>query len=106
MKSILLPFPSPNPFHYLHPSTSTPIFKQKDITFSDKFEELFLSFSLFTTVPLVTTTKQGKNAIECLNGIRVLAFIAVVIGHTYALGTFDTYPRVLGTLKYQIYGAL
>ena len=67
-------------------------------TFSDKFEEFLLSFSLFTTVPLITTTKQGKGAIECLNGIRVLAFMAVIFGHTYALATFDSLPQVLGKL--------
>ena len=66
------------------------------VIFSDKFEEFLLSFSLFTTVPLVTTTKQGKNAIECLNGIRVLAFFAVVFGHTYVMGTVYEVPSVIG----------
>ena len=64
--------------------------------FSDKFEEFLLSFSLFTTVPLVTTTKQGKNAIECLNGIRVLAFMTVMFGHTYVIATYNSLPQVLG----------
>ena len=67
--------------------------------FSDKFEEFLLSFSLFTTVPLITTTKQGKGAIECLNGIRVLAFMAVIFGHTYVLETFDSLPQVLGKYR-------
>ena len=44
---------------------------------------------MYVNVPLITTSKQPKGAYGCLNGIRFLAFCAVIVGHTYALGRYE-----------------
>ena len=64
------------------------------------FEQFLLAFSMYVNVPLITTAKQPKGAYKCLNGLRVCAFVAVVLGHTYALGTLE-FPPTIG--KKQIF---
>ncbi|XP_013404099.1 nose resistant to fluoxetine protein 6 [Lingula anatina] len=58
---------------------------------------LLTSFSLYSSLPRLLDTHQGRGAITCLNGIRVLSIGWVVLGHSYSymvstIGVFAANP--------------
>ena len=59
---------------------------------------MLLAFSMYITVPAVTTSKQPPGAYNCLNGLRVLAMLAVIFGHTFVLGPFGS-PMATGKIS-------
>ena len=71
------------------------VFESVCLSATDKGEQFLLAFSMYVNVPLITTSRQPKGAYTCLNGLRVCAFVAVILGHTYALGTIE-YPPTIG----------
>ncbi|XP_059055499.1 O-acyltransferase like protein-like [Achroia grisella] len=48
-----------------------------------KANKLYLSFSVYTNTNRLVTYKPVPGALECLDGIRAIAMIWVIIGHTY-----------------------
>ncbi|XP_072938825.1 uncharacterized protein [Epargyreus clarus] len=51
------------------------------------------SFSLYTNTHRLLTFKSSKGTLECLDGIRVLAMMWVILGHTFTMYNF-TYNMV------------
>ena len=56
-------------------------YKKQRIKF---IKDLFLSFSLYKTVPAIMSTQQSSNAIASINGIRVISMFWVILGHVYS----------------------
>ena len=56
-------------------------------------EKTLLCFSLYQNVPLIVSARQSPNAISCLNGIRFIAMVCVILGHSYSSGVYGTSGR-------------
>ncbi|CAH1788359.1 unnamed protein product [Owenia fusiformis] len=52
----------------------------------DIFMKIVTSFSVYTNLPKVLNTSQGKGTLTCLNGVRFLSMSWVILGHTYIMG--------------------
>ncbi|XP_035698599.1 nose resistant to fluoxetine protein 6-like [Branchiostoma floridae] len=52
---------------------------------------IILSFSVYTNIGKLLSTKQAPGSIKCLNGIRFLSMSWIILGHTYqiAIPSFD-----------------
>ena len=48
------------------------------------------AFSLYKTIPTIFSTKQTSAAIRCVNGIRVLSILWVILCHTYVWISYTT----------------
>ena len=48
------------------------------------------AFSLYKTIPTIFSTKQTSAAIKCVNGIRVLSILWVILCHTYVWVSYTT----------------
>ena len=67
------------------------------------------AFSLYKTVPTILSTKQTSAAIRCLNGIRVISMLWVILCHTnlwVSLTGVDNALDFLDTLKRFSYQAV
>ncbi|XP_052756169.1 O-acyltransferase like protein-like [Galleria mellonella] len=65
------------------------IFLKKDPKLANK---LYLSFSVYTNTLRLVTYTPVPGALECLDGIRAIAMLWVIIGHTYQM--FVTAPTM------------
>ena len=50
--------------------------------FSDALGEFLMCFSLYTNGYKILSTKQPPGALTCLNGIRFISMLWVILGHT------------------------
>ena len=56
-----------------------------DDHFTGKLGQFLLCFSLYTNGCKLLNTKQSAETLSCLNGIRVISMMWVILGHTIAL---------------------
>ncbi|CAH0581524.1 unnamed protein product [Chrysodeixis includens] len=53
---------------------------------------LYRSFSVYTNGQILTTFKSGPGNLQCLDGIRTLAMLWVIIGHSFSTEPFAANP--------------
>jgi len=51
--------------------------------------QLLLSFSVYTNVPKILSTRQGTGTLTAVNGIRFISMTWVILGHTFAFGLLN-----------------
>ena len=49
-------------------------------------KQLVKTYSLYTNVPVLMSTKQPKGAIKSLEALRVFNMNWIVLGHVYSIG--------------------
>ena len=66
------------------------------------FGRMLTTFSIMVTVPNLMSAKAPKGSLSCLNGLRFLATMFIVFGHTWNLGANG--PNVPGnSLLFPVY---
>ena len=66
------------------------------IVSADRFEQIFLAFSLWRTLPRILSAKAPKGSFRCINGLRFLAMCWIMLGHTFVLGPTTTSTQAVG----------
>ena len=58
---------------------------QTQLTKKYRYIEFIVAFSLFKVVPQILSMKQPPSAITCINGLRVISMLWVILGHTHLI---------------------
>lgn len=54
--------------------------------FVEPLYKLFVTFSLYSNIKKLTTVKKNPDQIPCINGIRFISMMWVILGHRYMFG--------------------
>ncbi|XP_038214628.1 O-acyltransferase like protein-like [Zerene cesonia] len=63
-----------------------------------QINQLYSSFSVYTNARRLTTFSKSSNALECLDGIRSISMIWVILGHAFT--TFNHFVNLLYILEF------
>ena len=56
--------------------------------FLGKGLKMLFCFSLLQNVPPLLSTDEGVRSYSCMNGLRFLAMVWIIYGHTWQLGNY------------------
>lgn len=60
-------------------------FFRQSILKTNRETDVFRAFSIYTNSLALFKLEQSKSAIQCLNGLRFLGMLMIIVGHTYLM---------------------
>ncbi|CAH1637993.1 unnamed protein product [Spodoptera littoralis] len=65
-----------------------------------RINPLFVSFSVYTNTRRFLTFKSSPGALECVDGIRAISMMWVVVGHTYCMTLLNYVHNLFDTVEW------